>query len=124
LLLWNDGASPLTIQNLTLQGAEFSLVEPSGAFQPRIVEPGANNAFHVKIGFSPAAEGHFLGSLTIEHDDPSQADRVVVLSGTSGARVRVMPEHLLCEDVPVGKETLCGMVQVSNVGSAPLVVAD
>jgi hypothetical protein len=65
----NDGLGPLSLENISVRGADATSFEIADGGDPGTLAPGA--ARDVQVRFVPSSEGTKAGVLSIESNDPS-----------------------------------------------------
>ena len=116
--LTNTGAASLTISQLSVSGAGYSL---SGLTTPSTIAAGASATF--SAAFAPTTAGSLPGTITIASNAPGSPS-TIALSGTGvalQASVSFTPSTANFGSVTVGS-TNSQTIQVTNTGSAVLTI--
>jgi Bacterial Ig domain/Abnormal spindle-like microcephaly-assoc'd, ASPM-SPD-2-Hydin len=120
--LSNAGELPLTINSIAISGAnagDFAQVNTCGA----TLASGASCP--INVTFRPTAVGARFAQVVISTNDPGNPILTVGLLGTGAAPVaQVAPTSLTFANTNVGTTTAAQNVTLSNIGSAPLTIAN
>lgn len=113
----NSGGQPLTIEDVDLPGAPFSVTDAPAAGQ--VIAPG--QAVNVTVHYRPTAVGDFNEDLVVE---TTAGDKTIGLSGSAGIgpKLGVSPAGgWSFGDVVVGQSKTASVV-ISNTGDSTMVI--
>ena len=118
----NVGTADLTVTNLDVTGADFSLAQAPTL--PAIILPGMT--VQIDVLYQPTAVGSTTGLLEILSDATNEPAVIVNLSGTGQpvpvAQIAVQPDVVAFGDTEVGSSQF-QTVTVTNLGTADLTVS-
>ena len=117
LTVSNVGSAPLEVTDATVDSSAFDVTTIPGENLPLIIEPGEsrNLLVHFTPPFGSAGE-NFIGTLSIESNDPDEAVREVTLSGDA-----IAPEPPL-ENFPIVGAQVDEIISSANCANVTGVV--
>jgi outer membrane protein assembly factor BamB len=122
--LTNSGTAPLSIQSVTLGGAQPGSFSITGGSESGVL--AANGSRTVSVVFSPTASGTQSASLAV-HSTAGGSPHTIALTGTGLASAApgfsVSPASLTFARQEVGTRSAPQSVVISNPGEAPLVIS-
>ena len=117
----NTGGAPLTMNGVTLAGANTTLFSDSSTC-PSVLATGAS--CNLAVSFLPSAAGQATASLTVA-DSAWNSPQTVALTGagiTPGS-TSVTPISMSFGNVAVGTQSASQTVALTNAGGAPLTIS-
>lgn len=120
LIITNTGTATLSISQINVTGAAFSL---SGVSMPLNVSAGQKTT--VSVVFSPTSTGTATGSLSVVSNAPTSPSSVT-LSGSAVAAtytLGVSPTSLSFGDVTTGTSSAAQSVTVTNTGNSSVTIS-
>jgi len=115
LIIENDGASDLVIDDMAVSGTAFSLSETFPIIIPSF------KTYTSKITFQPNQAGDFLETIFIRNNDTTSQDKPVILTGTglSIPQMNVSETAISVTLVEGGSTTRS--IEIQNVGTETLI---
>lgn len=120
--LWirNTGETTLTIQNITNRDSSFSSNLTSFA-----LNPGQNQ--YLLVTFAPRAVRAYRDTLVITSDDPKNANKYVIMTGSGRAlldqNIQLAANNLNFGGVAIGRQASSGLM-ISNIGEKDLIISN
>lgn len=110
LIIENDGAADIVIDDMAVSGTAFSLSETF----PIVVPPF--KTYTSKITFRPNQAGDFLETIFIRNNDTTRQDKPVVLKGTGLSLPQMNVTQTAISITLVEGDSIMQSIQIQNVG--------
>ncbi len=119
----NAGTGPLTVSSLMITGAGAAKFKVIGVSAPFTLAPSTPPTT-IQVNYSPTAVGATSAQLSVVSDDPDSPSISVALSGEGVApALSLSAANLNFGGQLVNRQSTVRTVQISNTGTAPLLVS-